>query len=135
MSKSIDNLKSNPRGSEKSFGIVFSIVFLIIALYPLLNSQDIRIWAIFISAIFIFLGLIYPKTLLLPNTLWFRFGLLLGAIIAPIIMVVIYFVTVLPTGLIMHLLGKDLLKIKLDKENKSYWIIRNEPLGSMKKQF
>jgi len=135
MSESIDNLQSNPRGSEKSFGIVFSIVFLIIALYPLLNSQDIRIWAIIISAIFIFLGLIYPKTLLLPNKLWFRFGLLLGAIIAPIIMVLIYFVTVLPTGLIMHLLGKDLLKIKLDKKNKSYWIIRDEPLGSMKNQF
>ena len=135
MSEYIDNLSSNARGSEKSFGIVFSIVFLIIALYPLLNSQDIRIWAIIISAIFILLGLIRPKTLLLPNKLWFRLGLLLGAIISPIIMVLVYFITVLPTGLIMHLLGRDLLKLKLDKKINSYWIIRDEPLGSMKNQF
>ena len=135
MSESIGKLSLNEKGSEKSFGIVFSIVFLIIALYPLLNSQDIRIWAIIISAIFIFLGFIYPKTLILPNKLWFKFGLLLGAIVAPIIMVLVYFITVLPTGLIMRLLGKDLLKQKLDKKINSYWIIRDEPLGSMKNQF
>jgi hypothetical protein len=123
------------QGSEKSFGIVFSIVFLIVALYPLTNSEDIRLWAIIVSAIFLLLAFVAPQVLALPNKLWFKFGILLGSIIAPIVMALVYFVTVLPTGLIMRLLGKDLLKQKLDKNTKSYWIERSEPMGSMKNQF
>jgi hypothetical protein len=123
------------QGSEKSFGVVFSIVFLIVALYPLINSGDIRLWAITVSAIFLLLAFITPKTLSLPNKLWFKFGILLGSIIAPIVMALVYFLTVLPTGIIMRLLGKDLLKQKLDKNAKSYWIERSEPMGSMKNQF
>ena len=126
---SIDN------GSEKSFGIVFSFVFLMIALYPLTNSQNIHFWAISISFIFLLLGLLAPKTLVLPNKIWFKFGLILGSIIAPIVMALIYFITVLPIGLIMRLLGKDILKQKLDKSMDSYWVKRDEPLGSMKNQF
>ena len=126
---SIDN------GSEKSFGIVFSFVFLMIALYPLTNSQNIHFWAISISFIFLLLGLLAPKTLVLPNKIWFKFGLILGSIIAPIVMALIYFITVLPIGLIMRLLGKDILKQKLDKSMDSYWVKRDEPLGSMKSQF
>ncbi len=123
------------QSSPKSFGVVFSIVFLIIALYPLTNSEDIRLWAIIISAIFLLLAFVAPQILALPNKLWFKFGILLGSIIAPVIMALVYFVTVLPTGLIMHFLGKDLLKQKLDKNAKSYWIKRSEPIGSMKNQF
>ena len=123
------------RSSEKSFGIVFSIVFLIVALYPLIDSEGLRIWALIISAIFLLLAFIAPNTLSLPNKLWFKFGILLGSIIAPIVMALVYFLTVLPTGLIMRLLGKDLLKQKLDKDAKSYWIERSEPMGSMKNQF
>ena len=123
------------RGSEKSFGIVFSIVFLIVALYPLINSEGLRIWALVASIIFFFLAFIAPKVLVFPNKLWFKFGLLLGSIVAPIVMMFVYFVTVLPTGLIMRLLGKDLLKQKLDKNAKSYWVKRDEPIGSMKNQF
>ena len=123
------------QSSPKSFGIVFFIVFLIVALYPLINSEDLRIWALSISAIFLLLGFIAPNTLSLPNKLWFKFGILLGSIIAPIVMALVYFLTVLPTGLIMRLLGKDLLKQKLDKNAKSYWIERNEPMSSMKNQF
>jgi hypothetical protein len=72
---------------------------------------------------------------MLPNKLWFKFGIFLGSIIAPIVILIVYFITVIPTGLIMRLLGKDLLRQKLDKNTKSYWIERREPIGSMKNQF
>ena len=126
---------STEQSSEKSFGVVFSIVFLIVALYPLINSESLRIWALVVSIIFFLLAFLAPKILVLPNKLWFKFGLLVGSIVAPIVMTLIYFVTVLPTGLIMRLLGKDLLKQKLDKNAKSYWVKRSEPMGSMKNQF
>ena len=126
---------STEQSSEKSFGVVFSIVFLIVALYPLITSEGLRIWALVVSIIFFLLAFLAPKILVLPNKLWFKFGLLIGSIVAPIVMAFVYFVTVLPTGLIMRLLGKDLLKQKLDKNAKSYWIERKEPMGSMKNQF
>ena len=126
---------STEQSSEKSFGVVFSIVFLIVALYPLINSESLRIWALVVSIIFFLLAFLAPKIIVLPNKLWFKFGLLLGSIVAPIVMAFVYFVTVLPTGLIMRLLGKDLLKQKLDKNAKSYWVKRSEPMGSMKNQF
>ena len=126
---------STVQSSEKSFGVVFAIVFLIVALYPLLTSAGLRIWALVVSIIFLLLAFLAPKILVLPNKLWFKFGLLIGSIVAPIVMAFVYFVTVLPTGLIMRLLGKDLLKQKLDKNAKSYWIERKEPMGSMKNQF
>ena len=126
---------STQQSSEKSFGVVFSIVFLIVALYPLINSAGLRIWALVVSIIFFLLAFLAPKILVLPNKLWFKFGLLIGSIVAPIVMAFVYFVTVLPTGLIMRLLGKDLLKQKLDKNAKSYWVKRSEPMGSMKNQF
>jgi len=126
---------STEQSSEKSFGVVFSIVFLIVSLYPLINSEGLRIWALVVSAIFLLFAYVAPKILSLPNKLWFKFGMLIGSIVAPIFMALVYFVTVLPTGLIMRLLGKDLLKQKLDKNAKSYWIERKEPMGSMKNQF
>ena len=127
---------STEQSSEKSFGVVFSIVFLIVSLFPpLINSEGLRIWALVVSIIFFLLAFLAPKILVLPNKLWFKFGLLISSIVAPIVLAFIYFVTVLPTGLIMRLLGKDLLKQKLDKNAKSYWIERKEPMGSMKNQF
>ena len=126
---------STVQSSEKSFGVVFSIVFLIVALYPLITFADLRIWALVVSIIFFLLAFLAPKILVLPNKLWFKFGILLSSIIAPIVMAFVYFVTVLPIGLIMRLLGKDLLKQKLDKNAKSYWVKRSEPMGSMKNQF
>ena len=131
----ISNVNYNEQGSSKSFGIVFSVVFLIVALYPLVNSEGFRVWALVVSATFLLLTYIAPNTLSLPNKLWFKFGVFLGSIIAPIVMSLVYFLTVLPTGLIMRLLGKDLLKQKLDKNSRSYWIERSEPMGSMKNQF
>ena len=121
--------------SEKSFGVIFSTVFLIVSLYPLINSEGLRIWALVVSTIFFLIAFVAPKVLVLPNKLWFKFGLLLGSIVAPIVMTLVYFVTVVPTGLIMRLLGKDLLKQKLDKNTKSYWIERSEPMGSMRNQY
>ena len=126
---------STEQSSEKSFGVVFSIVFLIVALYPLITSAGLRIWALVVSIIFFLLAFLAPKVLVLPNKLWFKFGLLIGSIVAPIVITLVYFVTVLPTGLIMRLLGKDLLRLKLDRNSKSYWIERSEPMGSMKNQF
>ena len=123
------------QGSEKSFGIVFSIVFLIVALFPLIDSDEFHTWALVVSVIFLLLTFTAPQVFSLPNKLWFKFGILLGSIVAPIIMALVYFTTVLPTGLIMRLLGKDLLKQKLDKNAKSYWIERTEPMSSMKNQF
>jgi hypothetical protein len=134
MSESTSHIPTE-QSSPKSFGIVFSIVFLVVALYPLISTEGLHVWALVLSVIFLLLAYIAPKTLILPNKIWFKFGMLLGSIIAPIVMAIVYFVTVLPTGLIMNLLGKDLLKQKLDKNVKSYWIERTDPLGSMKNQF
>ena len=134
MSELTSHITTN-QGSDKSFGIVFSIVFLIVSLYPLTNSEGLSIWAIIVSVIFLLLAYLAPKILSIPNKLWFKFGIFLGSIIVPIVMAFVYFATVLPTGLIMRLLGRDLLKQRLDKNAKSYWIERKDPIGSMKNQF
>ena len=134
MSKSPSHIPIE-QSAPKSFGIVFAIVFLIVSLYPLISSEGFRVWALVVSVIFLLLAYTSPKMLIHPNKLWFKFGILLGSIIVPIVMGLVYFVSVLPTGLIMRLLGKDLLKQKLDKNAKSYWIERTELLGPMKNQF
>ena len=120
--------------SNKNFGIVFSIVFLIVALWPLLSQNDIRIWSLIISGIFLVLGLINSKLLLPLNKIWFKFGIFLGNFIAPIVMGIIYFMVVTPTGLIMKMLGKDLLNLK--KNNKdTYWIDKDNSNNDLKNQF
>ena len=120
--------------SNRSFGKVFFIIFFLIALYPLLSDQEIRLWALIISAIFLILGLLKSKLLTPLNKLWFRFGIFLGKIITPIIMGIIFFIVVTPIGLIMRLIGKDLLNLKYNKE-KSYWIEKDGPKSKMKNQF
>ncbi len=122
-------------GSEKNFGIVFAVVFLLISLYPLVDNKDVHLWSLIISLIFFLLAYVAPKVLSVPNKLWFKLGMALGAVVAPVVMALVYFSTVVPIGLIMRLMGKDLLRQKLDKNTKSYWIERNEPMGSMKDQF
>ena len=121
--------------SNRNFGIVFFVVFLIIALWPVLKQNEIRIWSLIISFIFFVLGLINSKLLTPLNKLWFKFGIILGAIVAPLIMGVIFFLTVAPIGLIMKIMGKDLLNKKYDKKKKTYWIKRDVPIGTMKRQF
>ena len=121
-------------GSNRSFGVVFFIVFLIIALYPLSKNGDIRIWSIFISLLFLILGLFNSKFLTPLNKIWFRFGLFLGKIVSPLVMGLIYFLIVTPISLIMKLAAKDLLNLKFNK-NKSYWILKTGPKSKMKNQF
>ena len=120
--------------SNRSFGIVFFVVFLLIAFYPLINSGEIRIWSVLISLIFLILGLLNSKILAPLNKLWFKFGIFLGKIISPIIMGIIFFLVVTPIGLLMRLLGKDLINLKYNN-NKSYWIEKNGPKSKMKNQF
>ena len=120
--------------SNRSFGIVFFVVFFLIALYPLIHNEEIRIWSLIISLIFLILGLINSRILTPLNKLWFKFGILLGKIISPIIMGIIFFLVVTPIGLIMRLLGKDVLNLKFNA-NKSYWIEKTGPKSKMKNQF
>ena len=120
--------------SNRSFGIVFFIVFLIIAIYPLINNADLRIWSLIISIIFLILGLINSKFLTPLNILWFKFGLLLGRLISPIIMGIIFFFVVTPIGLLLRIFGKDVLNLKKNNA-KSYWIKKNGPISKMKNQF
>ena len=120
--------------SNRSFGIVFFTVFLIVCLYPLVNSESIRVWSLIISIIFLVLGLLNSKILAPLNKLWFKFGILLGKIVSPFVMGMIFFLVVTPIGLIMRLFAKDVLNLKFNK-NKSYWIEKNEPKSKMKNQF
>ncbi len=128
------NHQSIQMGSNRSFGLVFFIFFLIIALWPLLNNNEIRLWSLIISLIFLVLGILNSKLLSPLNKLWMRFGLLLGRIVSPIIMGIIYFFVVTPTGLIMKIFRKDLLSLKKNDE-KSYWIEKNDEKSNMKNQF
>ena len=122
-------------GTERNFGLVFAAVFVIISLYPLWFGKNMHLWACIIAFIFLFFAIFLPKALILPNKLWFKFGSFLGAIVSPIIMGMIFFLTVTPTGMIMRLLGKDILNQKMKKSVQSYWIKRKENLSSMKNQF
>ena len=120
--------------SNKSFGIVFFVVFLLIAFYPLTNQADIRIWSIIISLIFLSLGLLNSKLLTPLNKIWFKFGIVLGKIVSPLIMGLIFFAVVTPIAFLMRILKKDLLNLKFNK-NSSYWIEKSGPESKMKNQF
>ena len=120
--------------SNRSFGVVFFVVFLLIALYPVINHEEIRAWSLLVSLIFLVLGLLNSKILTPLNKLWFKLGILLGKIISPIIMGIIFFLVVTPIGLLMRLLGKDLINLKYNN-NKSYWIEKKGPKSKMKNQF
>ena len=120
--------------SNRSFGIVFFTVFFIIAIWPLLNGHEIRSWSLIISIVFLLLGILNSKILTTLNKIWFKFGILLGSVIAPSIMSIIFFLVVTPTSLLMKLFGKDILAIKKNK-SKSYWIEKSGPKSKMKNQF
>ena len=120
--------------SNRSFGIVFFIVFLLIALYPLINQGEFRLWSLIISFIFFILGILNSKILTPLNKLWFKFGIFLGKIVSPIIMGIIFFFVVTPIGVLMRFFGKDVLNLKYNN-NKSYWIEKTGPKSKMKNQF
>ena len=120
--------------SNKSFGIVFFIFFLIVSIYPLLDDRALRVWPLVISVIFLILGILNSKILTPLNKLWFKFGILLGTIVSPIVMGIVFFIVVTPISLIMKILKKDILNLKKNK-NKSYWITKSELKSKMKNQF
>tara|TARA_B100000902_G_C27314403_1_gene920340 strand:- start:3426 stop:3809 length:384 start_codon:yes stop_codon:yes gene_type:complete len=120
--------------SIRSFGIVFFIVFLIISIYPLLNDENIRIWSLIVSVIFLILGLLKSKLLSPLNYIWYKFGLLLGKIISPLVLIIIFFIVVTPIGILMRILGKDLLNLKYSNK-KTYWVEKTGPKSKMKNQF
>ena len=120
--------------SNKSFGIVFFVVFFLIGLYPLINNEEPKFWSIIVSLFFLFFGLVYSKILTPLNKIWFKFGLFLGKIISPLIMGLIFFLVVTPIGLLMRILKKDLLNLKYNN-NKTYWIKKSDTKSKMKNQF
>ena len=121
--------------SNRNFGLVFFVFFLIIGLWPLLGTNEIRYWSIFFSIIFFLLGITNSKLLNPLNKIWFNFGILLGKMISPLVMGIIFFLVVTPIGVIMRVFGKDILRLKYEKKNKSYWIEKNGPKSKMKNQF
>ena len=121
-------------GSNKSFGIVFFVVFLSIGLWPILTDNQLRIWSIVISLIFLILGVFNSKILTPLNKVWFRFGIFLGNFVAPIIMGIVFFLVVTPTGLIMKLFRKDLINLRKNNSD-TYWIEKKDIKSSMKNQF
>ena len=129
-------MKSNSKTvipSNRSFGLVFFIVFLIVALWPLKSGEDLRLWSLILSIIFLILGIFNSKLLTPLNKLWMKFGMFLGLIVSPIVMGIVFFLVVTPMGLFMRIMGKDLLRLKSKKN--TYWIDRDNIKSSMKNQF
>jgi hypothetical protein len=122
------------RSSNKSFGIVFCIVFLLIGIWPILYNESYRFWALVISLVFLILGLTNSKLLTPFNILWFKLGIFLGKIVSPVVMGIIFFFVVTPTAILMRLFKKDLLNLKYN-DSKSYWIKKDEIKSKMKNQF
>jgi Saxitoxin biosynthesis operon protein SxtJ len=136
--ESLDRANVVESGSNRSFGIVFAVVFSLIALFPLINGAGIRVWALIIAVAFFGLAFIAPGLLKPLNLLWARFGALLHKIVTPIILGMIFFAVVTPMAIVFKILGKDPLRLRFEPNSTSYWIIRNsddpEP-QSMKNQF
>ena len=127
-----------PGSSDRSFGFVFTVFFVIVGLLPLLNGGSMRLWALGLSAVFLLLALVAPKTLAPANRAWTKFGLLLHRIVSPIALGILFYGVVTPTGVFMRLLGKDLLRQRFDRSAKTYWIARTPPgpdAESLKNQF
>ena len=127
------NLISIKRKDNITFGILFFILFLIIGLYPLKSEGLIRIWSVVLSLVFLIITIIRPNLFTFINKLWIQFGILLGKIISPIVMGLVFFLVVTPIGMLVRILKKDVMGLK--RGASSYWINREEKVQSMKKQF
>ena len=119
------------KSTNRSFGLVFFIVFFLIGIYPIINGGDIRVWSFLVSVIFLILGVLNSKVLTPLNNLWFKFGIFLGKIISPFVMAIIFFLVVTPIGLFIRAIGKDILNLKFN--NNSYWIEKKGPKGKNEK--
>ncbi len=120
--------------TNRNFGIVFFIVFLLIGLFPLIQNKEPRVWSLVISIIFLILGILNSKILTPLNKFWMKFGLFLGNLISPIVMGIIYFGVITPTGIIMRILKKDILSLK-KKNKKTYWLEKDNTNNNMRNQF
>ena len=127
-------MKDIKTSSNRSFGFVFFVVFFLIAIYPLLNEGNFRFWSLIIAIIFLILGILNSKILTPLNKIWFKFGLLLGSIVSPVVMSIIFFFVVTPISFVMKILGKDILNLKLNNNN-TYWVEKSGPKSKMKNQF
>jgi hypothetical protein len=123
------------QSSNRSFGLLFFIVFIVVGLWPITKGETANIYLILISLFFLIFGLINSKILSPFNKAWIKLGEILGLIIAPIIMALVYFIILTPISIIVRMLGKDLLGLKFLKKQDTYWIKRVKKLGTMKKQF
>ena len=123
------------QGSERNFGIVFSVVFLFFSFYPNFSYEKVRLWSLVVSVLFFLISIFQPSILKSLNFLWFKFGILLGRIISPIIMALVFVFAIIPTGIIIRFMGKDPLQRKFLKNKNSYWIPRKISRQSMKNQF
>ena len=123
------------KSTNRSFGLLFFIVFFILGIWPLKNGANLNIYLISISGIFLILGLVNSKLLSPLNKSWIKLGAVLGMIIAPIVMAIVYFIFLTPISFLVRLVGKDLLSLKFNKKENTYWIIRKKNIGSMRKQF
>ena len=123
------------KSSEKSFGILFGVVFIIISVWPLFYSNSLRVWSLILAITFFLITFLKPSLLKPFNNAWIKLGELLGRIIAPIVMAIVYFLILTPISLLVRLFGKDLIGMKFSNDIKSYWIKRKKHLGSMDKQF
>lgn len=123
------------QASDRSFGIVFTVVLLGIGLYPMLAGTSPRVFFLGAAAALLCVAVFRPRWLSFPSSLWHKLGLLLGAVVAPIMLGVVYLITIVPLGLFMKIRGKKLLEQSFDADLKSYWVAREKPPQSMKKQF
>ncbi len=127
------NLINIKRKDNITFGILFFILFLIIGLYPLKSEGLIRIWSVVLSLVFLIITIIRPNLFTFINKLWIQFGILLGKIISPIVMGLVFFFVVTPIGILVRIFKKDIMGLK--RGTNTYWINRENKLQSMKKQF
>ena len=134
MSEHTHHIEVRP-GSERNFGLTFSAVFLVLGCWPLFSGNAVRWWLVALAVVFALLSVFAPKAFKYPNRLWFKFGMALGAIVAPVVMALVFLVAFVPMGAIARLLGKDPLERRIDKAATSYWHLRTEQMQSMKNQF
>ena len=129
----MNNFNEN-KTSNRNFGITFFVFFLVLSLYPLINDKNINNIFLFVSLTFLVISFLKPKILQPLNKIWFRFGILLGKFVSPLVMGIIFFLVITPTGLIMRIIGKNLLNLKKNNK-KTYWINKDNSNNSMKNQF
>ena len=121
--------------SEKNFGLVFAAAFILFALAPLLHKRPLRTWCLFVSAAFLLIVFVRPQLLRGPNRIWTRIGVLLGKVVNPLVLALLFYLVFTPVALLLRLLGQDLLQRAWNRKQPSYWLERQEPPTNMSNQF